>query len=632
MKDNSINLKEFDSFIQDSLHKYFFVEPWKKLYDRTGNLHKDIISDKSTIPDLIIYNKIFNKSFCFYTSNPNTFIKFPRKRFILRPKYREEYNPTDTYGKDETLFYREDKQQNIEANIINNTDNENELEIKNDNAFMRTKIIPEINQMEAKDLDKKEETDNENQMEEEEEEEPEWANDDVKEFNNEEIEFKAIPKSLEEKINNDIELEMNSTNDRKKENIIINEDKQISINIDNFFANEDNNNFKEIQTINKGSNKNNINKDKNEKNMNDLFDIFDTENKFKNIYLEEDESSNENISNQEEIEDDYKNNFKNANYNNINRFPLNHNQSNIQMRNLINNRRYINNNLNTNITYAYNNQLMNQGNIQNFNPYNSRNMNEKYIYNIYNNNNFNFVNLNNLGYHPLNNTNLINYNNISNLSNYNNAYLQANNMPSLNINNSGMNERELYVNNLNNMIHRQNIQNAIKYNLINNNFNNNPYILYNNINLMNSNIPIGSFYLNNNITNNIPTYKNNTTNNNDKNKFDISKTHHDIKEDEKEMKNNRESSNKNLDPIDYYDSPTQILLKNISEKKWIVYEKDKGNFIRNFNTPELYEYLKEKEGDNSFNNLSINDSDTDYFFPTNEIYENLKKLYRSNLI
>ena len=65
----------------------------------------------------------------------------------------------------------------------------------------------------------------------------------------------------------------------------------------------------------------------------------------------------------------------------------------------------------------------------------------------------------------------------------------------------------------------------------------------------------------------------------------------------------------------------------MNEKKWLVFEKDKSNFIRNFNTRELYEFLKEREGQESFNDLTINDSDTDCFFPTREIYENLKKFF-----
>ena len=96
--------KDLDLFIQNTLDKYFYVNPWKKLYERTGKFHRDIISDKSTIPDLIIYNKTFNKCDCFLESNENSFIKFPRKRFILRPKYRREYNPSSTYGKGNEVY------------------------------------------------------------------------------------------------------------------------------------------------------------------------------------------------------------------------------------------------------------------------------------------------------------------------------------------------------------------------------------------------------------------------------------------------------------------------------------------------------------------------------------------------
>ncbi len=94
-----------DLFIQKSLEIYFYVDPWKKLYERTGRIHRDVISDKSTIPDLIIYNKKFNKSECFYEMNNSTYVEYPRIRFILRPKCRKEYNPTSTYGKKDEVYY-----------------------------------------------------------------------------------------------------------------------------------------------------------------------------------------------------------------------------------------------------------------------------------------------------------------------------------------------------------------------------------------------------------------------------------------------------------------------------------------------------------------------------------------------
>ena len=88
--------KSLDNFIQSSLNKFFFVDPWKELYDNVGEYSHYVISNKSTIPDLIIYNKTFNKNECFVGMNLNKINKFPRKRFILRPKYKKEYNPHNT--------------------------------------------------------------------------------------------------------------------------------------------------------------------------------------------------------------------------------------------------------------------------------------------------------------------------------------------------------------------------------------------------------------------------------------------------------------------------------------------------------------------------------------------------------
>ena len=92
------DLKKFDDFIQNSLNKYFYVDPWDKLYTITGADHHDIISDKSTIPDLVIYNKTFNKNDCFLQSNKKKYIKFPRVQFLLRPKRMKNFDPSCTYG------------------------------------------------------------------------------------------------------------------------------------------------------------------------------------------------------------------------------------------------------------------------------------------------------------------------------------------------------------------------------------------------------------------------------------------------------------------------------------------------------------------------------------------------------
>ena len=106
------DLLKFDNFIQDSLNKFFFVNPWDKLYLNTGKYHYDIISNKSTIPDLIIYNKTFNKNDCFYNSSNNyKYIKFPRIQFILRPKKVKNYNPINTYIEEKE---KEETQKNMD--------------------------------------------------------------------------------------------------------------------------------------------------------------------------------------------------------------------------------------------------------------------------------------------------------------------------------------------------------------------------------------------------------------------------------------------------------------------------------------------------------------------------------------
>ena len=92
------DLKKFDEFIQESLNKYFYVEAWDKLYSISKKDSYDIISDNSTIPDLVIYNKSFNKNDCFlYSNKKNKYIKFPRVQFLLRPKKIKYYNPSNTY-------------------------------------------------------------------------------------------------------------------------------------------------------------------------------------------------------------------------------------------------------------------------------------------------------------------------------------------------------------------------------------------------------------------------------------------------------------------------------------------------------------------------------------------------------
>ena len=78
--------KSLDNFIQNCLNKYKPLEhPDPSLYTNTAENEKDlIISKKSTIPDLVIWNKTFNKNDCFIDANPEVQSDFPRYRFYLR--------------------------------------------------------------------------------------------------------------------------------------------------------------------------------------------------------------------------------------------------------------------------------------------------------------------------------------------------------------------------------------------------------------------------------------------------------------------------------------------------------------------------------------------------------------------
>ena len=79
--------KNLDGFIQDCLNKYKPVEdPDPIMYTNTTTEEEKnlIISRKSTIPDLVIWNKNFNKNECFFDADTEKQSDFPRYRFYLR--------------------------------------------------------------------------------------------------------------------------------------------------------------------------------------------------------------------------------------------------------------------------------------------------------------------------------------------------------------------------------------------------------------------------------------------------------------------------------------------------------------------------------------------------------------------
>ena len=564
-KGHFTKFRELDDFIQNSLDKYFFVETWKKLYDNTSIFSKYIISNKSTIPDLIIFNKTFNKNDCFYGANRNYFNKFPRLRFILRPRYKKFYNPCDTIGNDDEIYKKiknlsEEKKlrdnlnndsntQNkymkplkkyipeevLEDGLIlsklspdnifetnnNNTnkDNLNNNNNKNNNLIKNEEINKNENNNKENNLNldnqifenkiplNKEKKTNEEQYDDE--DEPEWENDDVTNYTTR-VKFQEIPQDLKEKAEKEID---------KREKIDVY-----------------NNNV--LQTLNEPIKENN-----NENNNNN-------NNNVKEEVIKFDEKKEGNIF--EELENFLKSDEKNTNDNKNNFFDnYNNNDSN--------NKYQINNN--------------------NFNKNKKKN---------YYNNNVNNINQN------------------LKLQNMQLRYqIQQQQAQQAQLQQLYYLQQQQYLN----YIQMQNIQNQMMNGLYVNNpnyYQKNPMINMNmNMNFnLNNNQNVKNLENNNNINNNV--------NNDDNN------------EEEDPMMNDFTTDIKYYNPTVFLENPALIVKKNLIEKNWFLMRD--GKILGNYNSEELLFLLDEKikEG-NNFNNISISDYQTDVVFQPKILYEILKE-------
>ena len=123
--------KNLDDYIQNCLNKYKPVEkPDPSLYQNTTEQERDfIISRKSTIPDLVIWNKTFNKNECFYEANTDIQNDFPRYRFYLR------LGNKDKSGKNKNEKNKNEKKKNKKKNKnknnnVNNGDGTRRGEVK----------------------------------------------------------------------------------------------------------------------------------------------------------------------------------------------------------------------------------------------------------------------------------------------------------------------------------------------------------------------------------------------------------------------------------------------------------------------------------------------------------------------
>ena len=133
-------LNNLDEFIQKCLDNFKFIEPKQELYDATGADKNIIISHKSTIPDLVIWNKTFNKNNCFIGADNSKETKFPRYLFYIKIKKSKKSKKNNLENKntknnssnnfDITFFEKNNNQENnpidinkniiINNNVINN--------------------------------------------------------------------------------------------------------------------------------------------------------------------------------------------------------------------------------------------------------------------------------------------------------------------------------------------------------------------------------------------------------------------------------------------------------------------------------------------------------------------------------
>ena len=146
------NLNNLDEFIQKCLDNFKFVDPKPELYDSTGPDKNIIISHKSTIPDLVIWNKTFNKNNCFIGADTNKETKFPRYLFYIKIKKSkkikknnpENKNSINTNNNFDATYFENDKHENNTIGVNNMNNNIMSNNIINNNINMINKKYKKI--------------------------------------------------------------------------------------------------------------------------------------------------------------------------------------------------------------------------------------------------------------------------------------------------------------------------------------------------------------------------------------------------------------------------------------------------------------------------------------------------------
>ena len=244
--------------------------------------------------------------------NNSTYVEYPRIRFILRPKFRKEYNPTATYGKEDEVYYIKGNNLNEHKDSSSNEEYVDEpkenLDIeemfqKQNGSDLDNNIIKDSSPLKEDKKDIPNESKKEDGVD---DEEPEWANDNVDDFYNTKIEFKSIPKSIEDKMEEKFGFEKNEI---KEMNLNTIEDKN-NIDINNFFRSNSENSINGITNQNNDDGDNNSNKSNNSNNGNDM--IFKDIKDFMKNQINENQNKKENPDSTNENNDNGNNSLKDS--------------------------------------------------------------------------------------------------------------------------------------------------------------------------------------------------------------------------------------------------------------------------------------------------------------------------------
>ena len=121
--------RSLDSFIQECLNKYKPVDdPDPSMYTNTTTEEEKnlIISRKSTIPDLVIWNKNFNKNECYVDADIEKQSDFPRFRFYLRLGNKDKGGKNKN-EKNKNKDKKNKKNKKDKKNNLNNEQDSNEV-------------------------------------------------------------------------------------------------------------------------------------------------------------------------------------------------------------------------------------------------------------------------------------------------------------------------------------------------------------------------------------------------------------------------------------------------------------------------------------------------------------------------